>query len=277
MKSHLKAPLWAIALIHCSRLFSPHCFKLSTYICTDFPRTFFPFWVIQGGLQQHWQREMETLGGITSSWPLSRKKWKGKLQVVWTGQKAIFLQRERRCGDGDTRKDKGELSQREQQKKILLDGERAHALLKTVSPIRAEKCSSAGESDKIILFELEEPVQLDRSSVLVYASEGLFRTAHCTITGQWKTRKWSITSPCICGHDLSQARCFMTHQTPAAGRVTAAVCPEALRASLSVISVYHFCLYPCGCGRHWTALPHHLLHLRWLELLWINGVYIYIV
>lgn len=126
--------------------------------------------------------------------------------------------------------------------------------------------------------KLEEPVQLDRGSVLVSVSEGLFRTALCTITGQWQTRRWSITSPCICGHDLSQARCFMTHQTPAAGRDTAAVCPEALRASLclSLLS-----LYPCGCGRHWTALPHHLLHLRWLELMYYESmvyicIYIYI-
>lgn len=98
--------------------------------------------------------------------------------------KGHFSAERERCGDGDTRKDKGELSQREQQNKILLDGERAHALQKTVSPIRAEKCSSAGESDKIILFELEEPVQLDRSSVLVYVSEGLFRTAHWTVANQ---------------------------------------------------------------------------------------------
>lgn len=111
-------------LIHCSRLFSlllSTLFKLSTYTCTgaiDFPRTFFPSRVILGGLQQHWQREMETLGGIKSGWPLSReKKWKGKLKVVLTGQKG-YISAEKR-GDGKTRKDKRELSQRAQQKNTV--------------------------------------------------------------------------------------------------------------------------------------------------------------
>lgn len=103
--------------------------------------------------------------------------------------KRIFFCRERRWGDGKTRKDKGEQSQSEQQKKYCWMEKRAHALMKTVSPIRAEKCSCAGESGKIILFELEEPVQLDRSSVHVYVSVGLFRTVHCSVTGQWQTRK----------------------------------------------------------------------------------------
>lgn len=104
--------------------------------------------------------------------------------------KRIFFCRERRWGGGGkTRKDKGEQSQSEQQKKYRWMEKRAHALMKTVSPIRAEKCSCAGESGKIILFELEEPVQLDHSSVHVYVSVGLFRTVHCGVAGQWQTRK----------------------------------------------------------------------------------------
>ncbi len=106
LRSHMKAPEWAITLLFvvpdCSLSFSSHCFKLSAYTCTgaiDFPRTFFPFRVILGSLQQHWQREMKTLGGIKSGWPLSRKTMGRKTQSYLNRTKRVYFWRERE-GDG---------------------------------------------------------------------------------------------------------------------------------------------------------------------------------